>query len=71
MDNLIKVLSRAWGEAEQQTELIGIACRLVERQITREAAAVEIMNIVSEMADGGERPAVLEIESGQDEALTA
>jgi len=74
MDNLVKVLARAWGEAEQQADLIGIACKLVEKQISREAAALEIIDIVSDMASDIDSSAIEvfeQIRSGQDKALTA
>jgi len=51
---LDKALSEAWGNSEQQAGLIGIASKLVDGQLSPTAAAVEIIAIAADMANGVE-----------------
>ncbi len=49
---LAKALSEAWGNSQQQTELIGIASKLVDGQLSPVDAAIEIIAIAADMANG-------------------
>jgi len=49
---LMEKLVEAWGNSEQQAELVGIAYKLLDGQLSKEEAAEEIMGVAAEIANG-------------------